>query len=766
MPLKRISATAAIGAALIFQGCINSDGKTNPIDAFVGSSVSDAGRVGDTALQFSPSSYDFSTTQIGVGATKDITVTNTSRLKGSIAGITFSDSVFSAVSNSCGAEIAPSASCTITVRYLPTSAGSQAASMALQYRTSASSLVYQVAMGLAGIGTSALGFTGLSSIDQVTNVSMRLVWTHVAGAATYTVYEMVAGTPVFVANVTAPTSTYTVTGLAGGSTHTYRVRMTDAFGQTELNTVDLTATTSALTSTHGGWSDVRAWGAKTPAPQASDLSTQSASVTLAWNAVTPSAGVVASYNIYRSTTAGTENYSSPLATGINAATRSYTDSTAVGGTTYYYNIAPVVGGSVIIPSAAADREIKVIVPPDNMVLLHRWIGNLLMCTRMGRASDRNNNYRCAHTGPGGDGAFFDYGHNIFIDRYEQGCNYTYSSTSNKCGSADGCIGTLATPNGVVTGNLYDVYYSRLYGTCYINANGGTTWYAVTSANVNAGLRSVMGSAAPGLPPFVLIDQVRAQDVCEGQTLTGFSGTKRLFRRKELVVLAMWDPTWSDATIDTVKNGVNLNVTGHCNTNTGSGLTFENTSLPSLANRDTLPSCLNGDCAGTAAALRSVRTGSNATANCQSRFGAQDLAGNVLEWTSDQIYCNLGTCAGVAAASNTADTANGDFNGANFDGVQGPAFNGTAAFAAYLKVQFPIGIPIVGAYVGDVVVNMTAAELHSETWSMNNAGPTARGAMNGGHWSNGVTAGGLTTSFGGNPGSSAAYLGFRCAFEAD
>jgi hypothetical protein len=417
--------------------------------------------------------------------------------------------------------------------------------------------------------------------------------------------------------------------------------------------VDDTTTTYA---TFTGWTQIKAVGAKTPAAQASDIATVAASVTLSWNTMTSTAGTVATYNIYRSTTSNGQNYSAPLFTGITTAAKTYTDSTVVGGTTYYYTVAPVLtNGTSTRPALTdADREVKVIVPRDNMILLHRWAANQDMCGEMGKAIDRTNNYRCtvatggtAPPGTGGSG-FLDLGQSIFIDAYEQGCNYTYSSTVNKCGSANGCIGILSTPNGAVTGNLNDVYYSRRNATCYINTNGAMAWTAANSTT--AGNRGLMGSAAPGLPPFAVIDQPKSHDVCLGQTISGFAGTKRLLKHRERILASAWDSTIADATITTMENGVNLDTTHHCNSNyaspqgntttdisgTNASIAYDNLALP--AAKDTLPGCRFGDCASTGASIRSVRTGSSATSSCASKYGAQDFVGNVWAWDSDQLSC--------------------------------------------------------------------------------------------------------------------------------
>lgn len=611
---------------------------------------------------------------------------------------------------------------------------------------------------------SSLSFAGIDSIDNVSGVSARLNWTNVTGAQLYQIFNVTTGTPVWIANVTAPATSYTVTGLTPTSTYKFRVRLMDSQGLTDSNTNDKSITTASVTATFNGWTHIKAVGPKTPAPQASDLATAVASVTLTWPAVTPSSGTVASYNIYRATTTGGENYNSPLATGISASTPSYTDSTVTAGTTYYYTIAPVISGSVVIPNTAIDQEVTVQVPMDNLVLLHRWAANNEMCTLMGTVKaatiDRTHNYRCTvATGPtappatGGSG-YVDLGQSVFIDAYGQGCNYTYSSTANKCGSASGCIGTASTPNGVVTGNAGDIYYSRQSGNCYINTSGtsGTSWTAANSAT--PAQRQLMGSAAPGLPPFVVINQTGSQDVCSGQGISGVTGIKRLLKRREQLLVAAWDSSISDTNVNTMESGTNLDTTHYCNANyaspqgntttdiSGSNPTiaFDNNALPTAL--DTLPGCRFGDCSSTAASIRSVRTGSNATKACVSRYGAQDMVGNVWQWTSDQINCTGTSCTGQTGGSNTADTTNTDWAGLAFDDTQGPTMDPTHttlntagtgySITSWGYMQFPAGIPIAkqSSFTGDGVVSLTSTQLHGDYFYIN-VSSSARGAFAGG-----------------------------------
>jgi hypothetical protein len=137
-------------------------------------------------------------------------------------------------------------------------------------------------------------------------------------------------------------------------------------------------------ASHQGWIQARALGGRSVASQSADLVTSSAyvnngwntpSVTLGWNPMIIPNATVTSYNVYRSNFSGAENYSSPLATGISASTNSFTDTSVNVSTDYYYVVRPV-SGPTEFQTTDSDTEIKIMVPPVNMSLVHRWIANL------------------------------------------------------------------------------------------------------------------------------------------------------------------------------------------------------------------------------------------------------------------------------------------------------------------------------------------------------------------------------------------------------
>ena len=611
-------------------------------------------------------------------------------------------------------------------------------------------------------------FPGISSISNVSGTSMRLNWSSVSNAATYLVYNTTSGTPVFVTTVTAPATNYTVNGLSNATAYTFRVRVSDTTGATDTNTTDVSATTLSAIATFQGWTNIKAVGVTTPVSQ-SGISAVGASATLSWNPVTLSTGSVASYNIFRATAAGAENYAAPLASGISVATNSYTDSSVVSGTTYFYTIAPVVSGSQVLPATVADSEIKIIMPAANMVLIHRWAANQEICGLMGRAIDRTNNYRCAYIGPGGTGTYYDVGKSNLIDAYVLGCNYTAATS---CGDAvNGCLGTADPAGGV--GVLNNVFYNRTSGACWIKT-GGSTWTNANSISLSAAARALMSSNSPGLPPLVSLDQNRSYDSCQALTATGFAGFKKLPTHHQQIIAGAWDSSLNDTAITNTQNGSSLNTSGYCNSNSGSGLVYDNLVTP--GNLDTLP----GTSAG---GIRSVRTGSTATQNCLSRYGAQDMVGNVWQWSSDQLgACNAGThtCVGLTS---TIDATNTDWNGLNFDGTIGPGTGGANltewdfSTSSYSTTKFlvPLGIPMVGSVaaswdaltIGASAGQINATKLHGDhIWLYTDNGGSQRGAISGGTWYSGANGGRFSINVFNPPANAGSGVGVRCTIPAE
>lgn len=620
-----------------------------------------------------------------------------------------------------------------------------------------------------------VNFAGATSITNITGTSMQINWGTPSGAspapATYSIYKVISGTPVYAASVAAPATSYTVTGLTSATAYNFLVRMTDTSGVTDSNTVNQSATTLSYVATFNGWRNAQALGAKSPAPQATDLTSAPAQVTLNWNAVTLNTGTVASYNIYRATTSGAENYSSPLATGITTAAATYTDTSSLtAGTTYYYTIAPVVSGVVVPVSTYADSEISVIIPPANMALIHPWIANQDICGLMGRTTDRTNSYRCSYTGPENVSGYYNMQVALFVDTYGEGCNYTHGTA---CSGGD-CIGTTGAPAAGV-GSNGNVYYDRNSGNCYAKVSG--SWVIGNNAG-NAQL-ALMMSNAPGLPPIVNINQSQSWNACQTVTISPYTHANRLLKHSEQIEAAAWSTSLNNTQISNLENGSNLYSTYACNANSGSGLTYSTLAIPTDLN--TLP----GE--GSTGGIYSVRNGSTATTNCVSRYGIQDMVGNVWQWSSDQ----LGTCSSAShtcqGIKSQLDTTNTDWYGFNFDGTIGPGgvssttegnFSSEAlGSATFNSFQVPLGLPMVTSSLSawdSIAIGSSGGQFPTASFDGNHMwlytdygnGSPARGAIAGGSWYDGSHAGRFALNLANTPAHTYDFVGFRCALPAN
>ena len=101
-----------------------------------------------------------------------------------------------------------------------------------------------------------------------------------------------------------------------------------------------------------------------------------------------------------------------------------------------------MGTEYTVPDNAFST-VRVVAPPDNMGLMHRWIANQEMCSLMGGSMassiDPTNHYRCSYSGWGKVATnHYDMEHDMLIDRNELACNYT-----NQCGTGGNqpCLGS-------------------------------------------------------------------------------------------------------------------------------------------------------------------------------------------------------------------------------------------------------------------------------------------------------------------------------------
>ena len=432
--------------------------------------------------------------------------------------------------------------------------------------------------------------------------------------------------------------------------------------------------------THGGWADVVALGPKRDVAglyvrpdgaTSRDLADSDMRVTLTWNAFVgaPPDG----YEVFRSSASGAHDFRAPLATVSGGSTRTYTDTAVTPGTEYWYVVRPTVGG---VDFATSERfsEIRVVVPPDNMALVHRWIANQEVCGLMPPANaatiDPNAAYRCNFTGRGGAGGFYDLGHDLLVDRFELGCNTSQPT----------------------------VTYDTVDGRC---REGG-----IEANRANSGAVMTMVSNAPHLPPLVLIDQGQSLVACGTHAVSvnhsrgTFVARRMLLSQAEWHAAAAWSPALTDATIGDIEDGATAAGTADCNSNRAHSGSME-THLDRVG--------MSG---------RVFRTGSlEATASCRSRYGIQDMVGNVHEWVTDQCSWSV---SGVCTATGAIDATNLDMDGYVNALPTGSLLSSATYFSPALGV--PLRVAEDGASTPAV---FGVSRFHDDVWSIV---PTGTGGL--------------------------------------
>jgi fibronectin type 3 domain-containing protein len=185
--------------------------------------------------------------------------------------------------------------------------------------------------------TTAPTFAGVDSVTVLGETSALVEW--LSGADDVTVgasliyyvwcWETAIGDTGVVTETVIGDLSCTLTGLLPDTGYSVRVRAEDGAGNRETNNVVVTFTTDADTAapTFSGAEDVALFGG---------------SPLVLWSAAsdvyTAASDIV--YRVYRATTAGGQNFASPLATTAGGVTR-YLDASAVDGETYYYVVRAV-----------------------------------------------------------------------------------------------------------------------------------------------------------------------------------------------------------------------------------------------------------------------------------------------------------------------------------------------------------------------------------------------------------------------------------------
>jgi urease accessory protein UreF len=202
-----------------------------------------------------------------------------------------------------------------------------------------------------------VAFAGVASVTAITTTSAQLNWSAVANAASYLVYDVTSGTPAFLASVTAPATSTTITGLTQSTTYKVRVLSLDGIGVPDKNTTDAQFSTPAL-------------GAPSAPTNLVVGAVTGSSIALSW---TDTAGNATGYEIQSCSGSGCSSFADlgadPLASNASA----FTDTTLAPGTTYRYQVRATnsAGGSAWLGSGDITTLPTVPIAPSNLV----WTAN-------------------------------------------------------------------------------------------------------------------------------------------------------------------------------------------------------------------------------------------------------------------------------------------------------------------------------------------------------------------------------------------------------
>lgn len=600
-------------------------------------------------------------------------------------------------------------------------------------------------------------------------------------------------------------------GLADLANFSINISQTDTAGNQTLGARSFKYIGAATpTIVFGGWDDVYAIGKKT---YRDGNATENGVVKLKWKDWPAS-------NTCQPNKVKLLRGSDTISSGVEyeevaGSVKQVTDTSLVAadfGKAWYYSLkVEIVGNDYDVVNPVEIQKIRVIAPPDNMALVHRWIANQETCGLIGKTTDPTNNYRCNYEGQGkivrSTVGYNDMEHDILVDRFQTGCNIssTCGAGSNTLCSSENFLQTEnPTASGGVAGAIGSVYYvangtTGVSGKCWYKTGAlATNWVELNGATTPQILASTTSEAHAALLSYV--SQTKANQACSAQTLsltqvenysdntpTTFPLAKRLLRQKEWRAAASWDRNMSfpsvygtlDNYINSLEAGATLagdpkGLVGKCNTN--------NTRHGSLT------AVSRGFLGGFTPHKQSFETGSKiATIDCQSRYGIQDMVGNIYEWASDQLSCPTtegDTCIGQTS---TLDAGNTDMLSFKFDGFQGPGDrsgvgdgtftindwvlqsairNGTTYYNPILGLPLMsnTGVNIDSVSIADWI---TSNLFHNDNFYLSPSnGNSVRGLLLGGSWNGGTRPGRWLSLWAYSSANSYSIVGGRCALPVN
>ncbi len=218
-------------------------------------SVQKFGEVGNSAITFDPTSYDFGSIALGsASAGKNVTLTNSSSAKIYIGSITLSNAEFIVNWTSCPDgihKLESQSTCIVNISYQPVTAAQLGAFLNVKFgKTPATNTEFSSVLGLSGRGVGTLNFDGLQTITNVTHNSLTLNWNEATQAASFLIFRVVEvdSVPTLVyletiLNTDGTVVSKNIANLTPSTSYTYRVRATDYVGVVDNNTSDVTVST-------------------------------------------------------------------------------------------------------------------------------------------------------------------------------------------------------------------------------------------------------------------------------------------------------------------------------------------------------------------------------------------------------------------------------------------------------------------------------------------------------------------------------------------
>ena len=245
--------------SLAMSGCNES---TSTLDELFGGSSSGSGSGSGSSLSSNSiqigignPGYAFGNVSVKSVKTTDIQVKNTSTVPiylQPIAGV--KDINFSTLSNTCDANASPlaaGAQCSVKVQFSPLAAGAFTYYVNVTFGETPGAVAYSSTSSITGSGVALLVFEGVNPIDPtlVSTTQVKLSWTPVTGAASYSVYKAALGGAFELDGFgQSGDSSYTVKYLNPASTYTFQVKALNVLSQEDLNPTTAQTTTDSLGS--------------------------------------------------------------------------------------------------------------------------------------------------------------------------------------------------------------------------------------------------------------------------------------------------------------------------------------------------------------------------------------------------------------------------------------------------------------------------------------------------------------------------------------